>query len=281
LTHASGDPFTSYHERGSAFPPSRTQLGTCLHSTGCLKPCPSFFESIFLAYPPSPSSSSSSSSARPILIPSSASIVLFSSRRSHIIILHRYDIISPIRLTSDTPEPSRLHDFIAEASAQQSFPSSLPSSLPEQSVWPASSTIMNCFSDFCLACDKQTNGTAYCSQICRLLETGPPSEPASPLYTDSKSVQRRSTGPIPTRIELPPAIDFSLYRQSSSTTSSARSSMHMPSLSRSPSQTSLTSTETSQSLYDNRLSEQVRKDLNSYAGFFDQTRTIRRRKSLQ
>ena len=139
---------------------------------------------------------------------------------------------------------------------------------------------MNCFSDFCLACDKQTNGTAYCSQICRLLEIAPPSEPTSPLYTDSKSIQRRSTGAIPTRIELPPAIDFSLYRQSSSTTSPASFSIQ-PSLSRSPSQTSMTSTGTSQSAYESRLSEQVRKDLNSYAGFFDQTRTIRRRKSLQ
>jgi hypothetical protein len=140
---------------------------------------------------------------------------------------------------------------------------------------------MNCFSDFCLACDKQTNGTVYCSQICRLLEIAPPSEPASPLYTDFKSIQQRSTGPIPSRFELSPAIDFSLYRTSSSDTSSARSSMHLPSISRSPSQTSLTSTSTTQSAYDNKLSEQVRKDLNSYAGYFDQTRTVRRRTSLQ
>jgi hypothetical protein len=142
---------------------------------------------------------------------------------------------------------------------------------------------MDCFGDFCLSCDKQTNGTSFCSQVCRLAEmdTTPLSEPSSPLYTDSKAVQLRSMGAVPTRIELPPAIDFSLYRQSSSTASSPRSSMHMGSLSRSPSQTSLTSTETSQSLYDRRLSEQVRKDLNSYAGYFDQTRTLRRRKSLQ
>ena len=140
---------------------------------------------------------------------------------------------------------------------------------------------MDCFGDFCLSCDKQTNGTSFCSQVCRLAEMdiAPLSEPTSPLYTDSKSIQRRSTGPIPTRIELPPAIDFSLYRQSSSTTSSPRSSMHMSSLSRSPSQTSLTSTETSQSMHD--ISEQARKDLTSYASFFDQTRTLRRRRSLQ
>jgi len=140
---------------------------------------------------------------------------------------------------------------------------------------------MDCFGDFCLSCDKQTNGTSFCSQVCRLAEmdTTPLSEPSSPLYTDSKAAQRRSIGVVPTRIELPPAIDFSLYRQSSSTASSPRSSMG--SLSRSPSQTSLTLTETSQSIYDRRLSEQVRKDLNSYAGYFDQTRTLRRRKSLQ
>lgn len=102
MTHASGDPFTSHHERGSAYPPCHTQLGTCLLSTGCLKPPPSFFESIFPAYP--------QSSARYILIPSSESIVLFGSRRSYIIVLHRYDIIiSRIRLTSDKSEPSRLH----------------------------------------------------------------------------------------------------------------------------------------------------------------------------
>lgn len=149
---------------------------------------------------------------------------------------------------------------------------------------PESHITMDCFGDFCLSCDKQTNGTSFCSQVCRLAEmdtTTPLSQPASPLYTDSKAVQRRSMGAVPTRIELPPAIDFSLYRQPSSTASSPRSSTHMGSLSRSSSQTSLTSTETSQSTYDRRLSEQIRKDLNSYAGYFDQTRTLRRRKSLQ
>ena len=29
---------------------------------------------------------------------------------------------------------------------------------------------MDCFADFCLSCDRQTNGTPFCSQACRLAE---------------------------------------------------------------------------------------------------------------
>lgn len=124
MTHASGDPLSAHHERGRPDPPSHTQLGTCLLSTCCLRPLPSFpriYHCIFPAHPHSFTQHQTPSTKH----------ILFrlTDRRSYIILLHRYDTtVSPFPLTSHPSEPCRLHissyrapDLVAEASAQSAL----------------------------------------------------------------------------------------------------------------------------------------------------------------
>ncbi|KAJ9651562.1 hypothetical protein H2198_009148 [Neophaeococcomyces mojaviensis] len=116
---------------------------------------------------------------------------------------------------------------------------------------------MDFFGDFCLSCDAQTNGSAFCSQACRLaeLDNYTSSTPSSPLHCNTNSIYRQTTGSN-SGLFLPPAIDFSVFRI--------------------PSTSPVESTKSSR-----RISEQARSDLNDYVTSFDQTRTLRRRISLQ
>lgn len=70
--------------------------------------------------------------------------------------------------------------------------------------------------DYCLACDRQTSGGAYCSQVCRLgdLETSScaSSESASPTSAGQSSFWASSMSPSKSGFYLQPAIDFGLYR---------------------------------------------------------------------
>lgn len=70
--------------------------------------------------------------------------------------------------------------------------------------------------DYCLACDRQTSGGAYCSQVCRLgdLETSScaSSESASPTSAGQSSFWTSSMSPSKSGFYLQPAIDFGLYR---------------------------------------------------------------------
>lgn len=121
---------------------------------------------------------------------------------------------------------------------------------------------MDFFGDFCLACDKQTNGTAYCSQACRLAELDlyTLSSPSSPTQSDAKPSSRKSSDAGSSGLYLPPAIDFSMYRVSSTTSITTAKSTASNSA---------------------RISEKARHDLNDYVTSFDQTRTLRRRVSMQ
>ena len=153
---------------------------------------------------------------------------------------------------------------------------------------------MDCFADFCLSCDRETNGTPFCSQACRLaeLDHSSPSLPVSPSDSYTEGVTRRPTQPARSGFYLPPAFDFSLHRSStspqskrpvslSSTKSAAnQSTLHgTSSLSPTSSQTSLSSIKTSQS-YHTKLSQQAENNLKEYARSFDHVRTLRRRISL-
>lgn len=158
---------------------------------------------------------------------------------------------------------------------------------------------MDCFGDFCLACDKQTIDTPFCSQACRLAELDhslSSSEPNSPGYTRQATAQR-NPGSVTSWFQLPPAIDFSSYKrdrtahlatrparsalaashpmdQASTITTLPRSS----NLTSSSSQTSLSSLHTSQSS-PGGISEQAWNELRDYASSFDQVRTLKRRMS--
>lgn len=119
---------------------------------------------------------------------------------------------------------------------------------------PAPGHAMESFLDYCLTCDRQTNGTTYCSQACRLAEL----DHSTHRYVPYSSKHRHDSYPTSQTsswgkgLHLPPAYNFSLHRTTSQTSIS--------------SQTSRTST----------LSDQVRIDLEEYAGAFDRTRKQRR-----
>lgn len=184
-------------------------------------------------------------------------------------------ILSSFRTKTESQPLSYLyshHILRFEIIRSTSLPICLTASLPHPASFiniPSTTlhgdlTNMDFFGDFCLTCDAQTNGSVFCSQACRLAEldnytSSTPSSPSSPIYCDTKTSHRQSTGSN-TGLYLPPALDFSVYRVPSSTSVST-----------------VRSTESSQ----RRLSEQARNNLNDYVTSFDQTRTLRRRISMQ
>jgi hypothetical protein len=153
---------------------------------------------------------------------------------------------------------------------------------------------MDCFADFCLSCDRQTSGTPFCSQACRLaeLDHSSTSLPVSPSDSYTENAPQQPTQPARSGFYLPPAFDFSLHRTSTSPTSKRPvaptrtqrttnpSTLHSTSsISPSSSQTSLSSIKTTQS-HHTKISRQAENDLKEYARSFDQIRTLRRRISL-
>ncbi|OJD19241.1 hypothetical protein AJ78_00771 [Emergomyces pasteurianus Ep9510] len=158
--------------------------------------------------------------------------------------------------------------------------------------------------DFCLVCDRQTLGGAYCSQACRLAEmdgSAPAdSEPSSPTTApvtttslhQSPWVTQRMEGQ-PSALHLGPAIDFGGYKFPSSSAQHQEtqqqniypftSTPSLPSSSRrglspSSSQTSLSSLH-SVSSNSSTLSGQARSELENYSGSFDKVRDWKRRRT--
>ncbi|KAM0328484.1 hypothetical protein ACHAQA_004891 [Verticillium albo-atrum] len=140
--------------------------------------------------------------------------------------------------------------------------------------------------EFCLGCDKQTDGTAYCSESCRLADFEKTSASSSPASSPGLNT---STGPWttsqrqPSRFYLSPAIDFTNAQPFGTATSflSAGSSPSTVSpLTTSSSNTSLASMgSNASSNMDShmQLNEKTQKELCSYAASFDSIRTQRRR----
>ena len=149
--------------------------------------------------------------------------------------------------------------------------------------------------DYCLACDRQTAGGAYCSQLCRLadLETSScGSEPSSPIQIQAPTSAMPSARSLNNGFFLPPAVDFSAYRRPSpptaarsrpssgyfSSSSNSRSSSSLRILTPSSSHTSLHSASGSLG-HDDSISSQAKSELRDYTNSFDQVRDLRRRKN--
>ncbi|MCJ1336751.1 hypothetical protein MMC09_002029 [Bachmanniomyces sp. S44760] len=150
--------------------------------------------------------------------------------------------------------------------------------------------------DYCLACDRQTAGEAYCSQTCRLAdhETSSGGSELSSPASNGPSTPSVVVSQSPSGFYLPPAFDFSAYRStifpvsnpqrttlplnlSSSTQRFPTDSEPSPRvLTPSSSRSSLTSIQSSASS-QNCLSEQARSELREYTNSFDQVRDWRRR----
>lgn len=144
---------------------------------------------------------------------------------------------------------------------------------------------------FCLACDKQTDGATYCSESCRLADyektsSTPSSGPSSPAFA-APSYQWTFAKPAATstKFYLSPAFDFSsphlsgrtLQHGAVSQTEGTRASG--PILSPSTSHTSLCSIRSTSSagLDASQLSEKAARELRAYARSFESVRLQRRR----
>jgi hypothetical protein len=143
---------------------------------------------------------------------------------------------------------------------------------------------------FCLTCDKQTDGATYCSESCRLADydktSAPSSGPSSPAFA-SPSYQWSFSKPAATstKFYLSPAYDFSspqlsgrTLQQGSVPATDLSRSAH-PVLSPSTSHTSLCSIRSNSSagLDAAHLSDKQARELRAYARSFESVRLQRRR----
>ncbi len=135
---------------------------------------------------------------------------------------------------------------------------------------------------FCLGCDKQTEGATYCSESCRLADYDKtsPSTPSSAASSPSLSSPpldwnlSRPTTSANTKFYLSPAYDFGLAQPST-----RRPSAYSHILSPSASQTSLCSMRSTSSagLDPAQLTEKAARELRAYARSFESVRGQRRR----
>lgn len=133
---------------------------------------------------------------------------------------------------------------------------------------------------FCLGCDKQTDGATYCSESCRLADydkTSPstPTSAASSPSLSSPPLDWAMSQPSSTankKFYLSPAFDFGLAQPSTYRSSNQT-------LSPSASHTSLCSIRSTSSagLDTAQLTEKAAKELRAYARSFESVRLQRRR----
>ncbi|EFQ33439.1 hypothetical protein CGRA01v4_00828 [Colletotrichum graminicola] len=141
--------------------------------------------------------------------------------------------------------------------------------------------------EFCLGCDKQTDGTAYCSESCRLADFEKTSTPSSVASSPGLNTPSYPWGSRPqvNSFHLSPAYDFSNAQPYGSTPtrqsylSSPRTSSTRRTLTTSNSNSSLCSMQstTSSNVDASHLSDKAKKELQAYAVSFEQARLQRRR----
>ena len=174
--------------------------------------------------------------------------------------------------------------------------------LPRQSLFTMTIMETEWSLDYCLGCDRQTAGEAYCCQACRLADlerSSKDSEPTSPKTENRHSAWSSSGRDSNTGIRLPPAFDFAAYRTHIPTSptvfrnpatnvissSSPKPPTARPSsasttsggiLTPSSSQSSLTSLQSISSQGEG-ISNRARNELRDYTNSFDQVRDWRRR----
>ncbi|KAF6821236.1 hypothetical protein CSOJ01_00242 [Colletotrichum sojae] len=143
--------------------------------------------------------------------------------------------------------------------------------------------------EFCLGCDKQTDGTAYCSESCRLADfekTSTPSSVASSPGLDAPAYPwAASRQPPSNKFYLSPAYDFANAQPYGSTPlrqsylSTPRTSSTRRTLTTSSSNSSLCSMQsnTSSTTDASQYADTTKRELHAYASSFDHARLQRRR----
>jgi hypothetical protein len=136
--------------------------------------------------------------------------------------------------------------------------------------------------DYCLVCDRQIVGGAYCSQACRLAELDQLSDSGSPTSGDAHALMGADT----TRLQPPLGNDSTAASPAPVFSQRITLPAHVPLavsqcppralLTPSSSQTSLSSLQSSSS-QSSPLSDRVRDELRDYASCFDQVRDWKRR----
>ncbi|TAQ84762.1 hypothetical protein B7494_g6906 [Chlorociboria aeruginascens] len=188
---------------------------------------------------------------------------------------------------------SFLRDLVRRSSNPQPPPPPNPRiSLLHHPDSPAMAAEMDWSPDFCLACDRQTDGNVYCSEACRLAEyekasgspASSPTSPRGPLSWPSRTA--KGTG-----FFMEPAYNFSNAQPYGTTPSPRTPLFYQPSrprsspvtfskpvLTPSSSQSSLSSLQSTSSTSSepSHLSDESRKALRAYASSFDQSRYSRR-----
>lgn len=153
-----------------------------------------------------------------------------------------------------------------------------------RSLWATTAILLTMSFDwdhsYCLNCDKQTDGTTYCSESCRLAEyeqsSAPSTGPSSPAFSGPNSPWPSSrSSPSAGKFYLSPAYDFT-----TSHSSQLRGSTAPPHrvLSPSSSHASLCSMKSSSSSNSEaaQLSDAARRELHAYASSFENARASRR-----
>lgn len=146
-----------------------------------------------------------------------------------------------------------------------------------------SSQEMDWSPEYCLACDRQTDGKAYCSEACRLAEyeranSTSGSEASSPAQSTTHTSWPKTTSANVTNFYLPSAYDFSKKSTTTSRPQTQPTYGARPQLTPSASQSSLSSmqSQASYSSESSTLSEESKQALRAYASSFDQSRYHRR-----
>ncbi|ODH49660.1 hypothetical protein GX48_04184 [Paracoccidioides brasiliensis] len=158
--------------------------------------------------------------------------------------------------------------------------------------------------DFCLVCDRQTLGGAYCSQACRLAEmdgtaaaaasaSASDSEPSSSAMSTITTTHRnpwasQNTETGAALLHFGSTIDIGGFKfpgssaanyQIPSSTTLEFQAASRPGLTPSSSQTSLSSLQSVSSTTSTPLSGQAKSELQAYFGSFDKVRDWKRRRT--
>jgi hypothetical protein len=160
---------------------------------------------------------------------------------------------------------------------------------------PTMSFDMDWSPDFCLACDRQTDGNVYCSEACKLAEYEKSSNAGSTASSPSSpsGFSWPTTKPSNNGFYMEPAYNFKNAKPYGTSPSSRNSHFYQPYspqsspvtfnvkpvLTPSSSQSSLfsmRSTTSSTTAEPIQLSDEARKALRAYASSFDQSRYSRR-----
>lgn len=178
----------------------------------------------------------------------------------------------------------------------------IPIGKPLPSTSNSTSRTMDCFHDFCLACDRESTNGTYCSQACRLadLEKAASSSPTSPGLPSSSPPQQQPSSSswasshlgsgsgyfLPRAYKFPDQHPTSSSRPTS-TSNDRQASKRQPSrqdtidsqrsLTPSSSRTSLSSSASHST--SNSMSEQAKQELQEYFSAFHQTKASKRRQS--